>query len=177
MIILNPGTQSEIMFAFRNQPLKFLYLAFWIPSLLFLRLPYWAAIASIPALRPRRSWTFRRTLTVRFSDAYLRMLWAIGLASKPAPSPSPIADGATDASDASRGDPGLVWVDAVGEDMLHGDVASAAKLNNVSPAKVYGYWYGELGQDGRPGQRAGKDEKVLLHFRGELNLRQSSCVD
>jgi hypothetical protein len=60
----------------------------------------------------------------------------------------------------------FVWVDAISDGVLFGEIAAMAKINNVAPARVYGYWYGQRGADGMPGQQAVAGEKVLYHFHG-----------
>jgi len=62
---------------------------------------------------------------------------------------------------------GLVWVEGVPTDFIRGDIASIAKVNNVAPARIHGYWYGGRDATGNPGQIASIGEKVLYYLHGK----------
>jgi hypothetical protein len=51
-------------YAFRNQPLKGLYLTYQFLSTLFIRFPFWVLLGLSSALRPRKTWDFKRSLMV-----------------------------------------------------------------------------------------------------------------
>ncbi|EKM55197.1 uncharacterized protein PHACADRAFT_95865, partial [Phanerochaete carnosa HHB-10118-sp] len=146
-----------ITFAFRNQPLKLIYLLVAVPVLLFIRLPYRLIVASIPALRPRRSWNMVKTLTRYFSKTRTRMFYDVGFN---APEGNPIKDSR------DPGATGFVWVDAVPSQLVTGEIADLAHRNGVEPVDVYGYWHGARNESGKHGQRATKGERVLYFLGG-----------
>ena len=51
-------------YAFRNQPLKGLYLTYQLLSTLLIRFPIWVLLGLPRALRPRKTWDFKRSLMV-----------------------------------------------------------------------------------------------------------------
>ena len=61
---------------------------------------------------------------------------------------------------------GLVWVEPAPE-LIVGEVAECAKINGVQAERRAGYWFGKRGPDGKAGQRAGPDEKVIYSCHGE----------
>ncbi|KAJ3560890.1 hypothetical protein NP233_g10542 [Leucocoprinus birnbaumii] len=61
---------------------------------------------------------------------------------------------------------GFVWVEAVPDHLVQGDVAAMARVNNVVPVKVWGYWLGKRTADGKYGQKAALSERVLYHLHG-----------
>lgn len=63
---------------------------------------------------------------------------------------------------------GFVWVDAIDDQLLLGEIAEMAKSNQVVPERRWGYWSGIRGSDGKWGQRATSGEKVLYHCHGEF---------
>ena len=53
---------------FRHHPLKLLYLAFELTTALLFRLPFWV-LSNVPrALRPRQSWSLKKSVLVRALD-------------------------------------------------------------------------------------------------------------
>ncbi|KAJ7162238.1 alpha/beta-hydrolase [Mycena filopes] len=145
-------------FPFRNQPLTSLYVLYTAISIVFLRLPFWVIISAFPSLRPRRAWSMGRTVAVYGLQAVVDAMYKIGF--------SPSKDPETFESQ-----PGFAWVNGIDPDMVVGDLASTAKLNNVSPATICGYWSGKTGADGRLGRIASAGERVLyiLHGGGHVS--------
>ncbi|KAJ7438440.1 alpha/beta-hydrolase [Mycena latifolia] len=94
-----------------------------------------------------------RTIAVRGLQAVVDAMYKIGF--------SPLND-----LEAFQLQPGFAWVNGIDPDMMVGDVASATKLNKVSPAKICGYWSGKTGPDGQYGQAAMAGEKVLYMLYG-----------
>ena len=76
-------------FAYRRQPAKALYLAYFALSTLLVRLPYWLLAACVPALRPHPAWPPKRAFMVPLMRATVRALFA-GLSSLSTPSLSVI---------------------------------------------------------------------------------------
>jgi hypothetical protein len=146
-------------FRFKNQPQKLLYILYSIITILAIRLPYWILVSVIPACRPRRSWSFSRSVAMKFMQASVPIMFNAGVF-------PPVSDPLKD--EASADALGFVWVDPINEQLVVGEIAAMAKTNNVAPARVYGYWYGKRGRDGKHGQQAAAGEKVLYHIHGEL---------
>ncbi|KAF8515473.1 alpha/beta-hydrolase [Gautieria morchelliformis] len=145
------------MFAFRNQPLKALYLLYFAVTGLLIRLPYWTIASAIPACRPKRTWSMRRSFEVRLLNAMInRLFCVIGF--------PPEVDPVKDSKAAST--TGFVWVDEIPEEFIKGEVAAMAKKNSVLPARIYGYWFGKRASDGSHGQRASPGELVYYHIHG-----------
>lgn len=61
---------------------------------------------------------------------------------------------------------GFVWIEP-DPMLIGGDIKEAAKVNDVEPARIGGVWYGQRGPDGKVGQRAGPDEKVIYELHGQ----------
>lgn len=157
---VRPGRSQHppgMPFAFKTQPVKTLYLLAAVVSILFVRLPVWIISASIPSLRPKRNWTMLRSLGFRVVKTALEMYYEIGL---PPPHSNPEVDASKPA------ETGFAWVYPIPSDAIVGEVAEMARVNNVQPARVFGYWYGARDETGKPGQRAAKGERVLYYFHG-----------
>jgi hypothetical protein len=146
------------MYAFRNQPLKALYLLYFVGTTLFIRLPYWIIVSAIPACRPKRTWSMERSFRVSSLKAMIGLFCAIGF-------PPPEGDPGEDSKAAST--TGFVWVDGIPDKFIKGEVAAMAKTNGVLPARTYGYWFGKRGSDGSHGQRASPGERVYYHLHGK----------
>lgn len=157
---------STVMFAFRNQPLKTLYLLYTIPSIL-VRLPYWILAACVPAARPIQAWPFTRTLAIRGARAFIDIIYNIGFL-------SPEGDPAKDSIRPEKS--GFVWVDPVPEAMIVGEVAELARANNVEPATVSGYWYGARDLQGGFGRPAAEGERVLYYLHGGFVLHADTEI-
>ena len=145
------------MFAYRKQPWKALYLLYAAVTFPVVRLPVWLVRAAVPALRPRRAWTMKRTLG-RDAIAYILGVWyQVGMPREP-------SDPARDSKNAAA--TGFVWVDPVPQELVVGDIAEYARRNEVEPVKSFGYWFGPKAEDGSHGQPAGKDERVVYYLHG-----------
>lgn len=149
------------MFAFRHQPLKTFYLLFALVTVPFIRLPYWVVLSSISAFRPKTTWSMRRTLMFWVVKASTKMFYSIGF---PAPQGNP------DVDSAHPEETGFMWVDAVPSSLVTGEIEEMARKNAVSPARVYGYWYGTRDATGKHGQRAGIGERVFYFLHGTPHL-------
>ncbi|KZT28688.1 alpha/beta-hydrolase [Neolentinus lepideus HHB14362 ss-1] len=147
-------------FTFKSQPLKAFYLLYTALSVLFVHLPYWIIEASIPALRPRRSWPMSRAIMVHILRTFQDFVYATGFPSIP-----PVTASPQNTSEADR-QLGKVWIDGVPEDMIRGEVLEAAKINGVRAEPVSGFWYGKRGLRDEVGMHAKASEKVLYYLHG-----------
>lgn len=152
----------KYQFYWRHQPLKLVYLAWVALTLIFIRLPLWTFLYLIPALRPRSSWTLRRSLIVKVLQVVVPAVFN------------------TDAFDATRVSPhvfekneeevGLVWIDPAPE-LVVGEIKEYARINKVGAVPVPAYWVGEREPEtGLVGQRAREGEKVILNFHCEPHV-------
>lgn len=157
-------------FIFRHQPLKAIYLAYIAASLLFVRIPIWSILSVVPWLRPRSSWTYRRTLLVKSLQVIVPAIFNTASFSALRISPDVFMKD----EDAA----GLVWIDAAPE-LVVGEIKEFAKINKVSAVQVPAYWYGSRDTvTDRPGQRALPDEKVILNLHCASHvIINSSCTD
>ncbi|KAH7886403.1 alpha/beta-hydrolase [Phlebopus sp. FC_14] len=153
------------MFEFRFQPLKTVYFLYFISSILFVRLPYWVISSLIPAWRPRTSWTLFRTLNVNALRSMIDAFYATG--SFPADDPEKSAQSADKL--------GFVWIDPLPAALLTGEIASAARANNVVSTRTHGYWYGKDVGSGAHGQKASPNEKVLYFLHGGAFIMGTAC--
>ncbi|TFY69110.1 hypothetical protein EVJ58_g616 [Rhodofomes roseus] len=140
-------------FTYRHQPLKALYIVYAALVLFLVRTPYWAVTNLLPAWRPRRSWPLSRVLKVNTIREVLRISFqtSIGIF---------LADSKQLAKSV-----GFVWIEP-DPTLIGGEIKAAAKINDVEPARIGGVWYGQRGPDGRVGQRAGPDERVIFELHG-----------
>ncbi|OCH88430.1 alpha/beta-hydrolase [Obba rivulosa] len=141
-------------FAFRHQPLKAIYLTVSILYLLVC-LPIWTIMGMIPGLRPRRSWTLKRTLIVKAMRTGLGIMFNTSLINPVSP----------DTYAASAETSGFVWVDPAPA-LVVGEIQDMAQINDVQAQKACGFWYGPRGPNSAVGQRASKDEKIIYHMHG-----------
>jgi hypothetical protein len=155
-LFLNP---YKNYFFLSRQPWKKLYVAYVWGMLLFVRIPIWFLMSLIPWLRPRASWTIKRTLLVKSLQELV-----------------PMTFNAAQFKETVRVDPqtyakneeevGLVWIDAAPE-VIQGDIKKYAKLNRVSVIHVPAYWFGARDTTtGLAGQPAAPNEKVVMNFHG-----------
>ncbi|KAI0073107.1 alpha/beta-hydrolase [Panus rudis PR-1116 ss-1] len=149
-------------FAFRHQPLKALYLFGTIVYLLG-SLPVWVVLAAIPYTRPRRTWSFNRTLIARIARVYCNLLWDTGILP-----PTPLSEYEPNAKTL-----GFVWVKATPE-LIVGEISELAEKNEVKAERTGGFWFGPRGPDGEVGQRASSDEKVVYHLHGGAHVMGTS---
>ena len=148
-------------FIFRRQPLKGLYKVYFLSTALLIRLPSWLITSAPPFLRPRRTWTFKRTVLVELMRAFVGTFFVTHPPVSPGIDPYEIvASGQADAL-------GFVWVDAIEGDKVVGDIKEMAELNGVAPKQMYGYWFTREGYEGKADAPAGNDEKTVLHFHGK----------
>ncbi|CCM01049.1 uncharacterized protein FIBRA_03097 [Fibroporia radiculosa] len=151
-------------FRYRHQPVKTLYLIYAVLSL-FVRIPYWTLRNLHPAWRPRRSWSISRVLLVNLYRffGYAAMNTSV--------SGTHIDPKILEQEEGGKF--GLVWIEP-NPDLIIGEIKETAELNGVLPIKTPGFWHGQRGSDGRLGQRAGPDEKVIFEIHGSGWIMQSA---
>ncbi|KAI8980045.1 hypothetical protein BD414DRAFT_509007 [Trametes punicea] len=144
-------------FLCRHQPLKAIFL---VGSALYviLAVPVWAITNALPSWRPRRSWSFKRALTIKLLRTGVRILYQVGIPESP-----PL--------DSFKKEPNrVVWVEPAAPDLIVGEIRELAEKNGVKPVKVGGYWGGPVGSDGVAGQPASPEERVVYHFHGGAHV-------
>ncbi|KAJ6589904.1 alpha/beta-hydrolase [Mycena vulgaris] len=146
------------MFAFHRQPLKTIYLAYFLATTILIRLPLWTIIAAIPPLRPRRSWPFRRVLIFRAMKASVGVYFDVGFPVSIGQDPGQCA-----ASSTAR-ETGFTWVEPLAEEQIVGELKELAALNNVQAVRTAGYWFQAAPEDIGTVKKAAKDEKVIMHL-------------
>lgn len=141
---------------FHRQPLQLLYRAYARLTLVFLRLPVWfLTYLVLPSRRPRPSWGIRRNIIVKSLRVKFDAMLMAGF-----PPEQDLREAA-----ASADSLGFVWVNA-SPDLVVGELHELAALNGVEAQTTSGYWYGKRGSDGKVGQKAAADEKVIYHLHG-----------
>lgn len=147
---------TKYQFVWRYQPLKVIYLTCVFAEVLFIRLPLWSILAAVPAFRPRRSWTYKRTVLMKAAQSVLPTVFKACLFKLVRVNPRRYT-GREDKA-------GLVWIEPTAG-LIVGEIEHYAKLNGVSASRIPAYWYGERGTDtGIAGQHARADEKVILYL-------------
>ena len=58
----------------------------------------------------------------------------------------------------------FIWIDAVSEDLVQGEIRKHAQRAKVSPTRIPAYGFGEWGQGNPPLARDG--EKIVMHCHG-----------
>lgn len=151
-------------FQLRRQPLKVLYQAYLLISLVF-RIPVWFATSLSPSWRPRPTWGLRRVLVHHMLRLLVESFFQTGL---PSLDTSPAATSMLE---------GYAEVEPIPTSLVVGEIANLASLNNVRPQPSHGYWYGPA-QQSNPSKSAGK---VIYFFHcksafifGKQNLRNFS---
>ncbi|KAJ7366630.1 hypothetical protein DFH08DRAFT_929446 [Mycena albidolilacea] len=142
------------MFAFHRQPLKAIniYLTYFITTTIFIRLPVWAFMPAIPALRPRPSWPFRRALILQAVKALVQLFFDIGFPVSTGHDPEKIAPSP------AASESGFPWI--VGEPKELADRIS----NNVQAVRTAGYWFYASPTNIGGVEHASSDELVILHL-------------
>ncbi|KAI0630803.1 alpha/beta-hydrolase [Trametes polyzona] len=136
------------------QPLKALYLLYFVLVLLLVKLPLWTLDALPRARRPRPSWTLARCLIVRTAQE----VWGIRLDLRAPPVPR------GEVPDSELTDAKFAWVDPVPDKLFCGEVRRVAEITGAQPARIPGYWL--LKGAVWTGPRAKPGEKVVLHMHG-----------
>ena len=141
---------------FMYQPFKAVYLGAALAGLLLL-LPLWTLLATVPAFRPRRSWTIIRTVTVWGFRYLLPVLFRTRAFATTMVDPMVLAKNPKH---------GLVWVNPDPE-LVVGEIKTYAERQGVEPVKLAGYWYGQRDLEGAVGTPANPGERVIYELHGE----------
>lgn len=143
-------------FLWSRQPYKFFYLSYVISTYLLFRLPFWFLTSLVPALRPRATWTIRRTLLIKSLQVIVPVVFDTAAFKAVRADPHAFAK--------NEDEVGMVWIDAAPE-LVVGEIKKYAKINKVSAAQVPAFWFGDRDTvTNLAGQRALPDEKVILNF-------------
>ncbi|KAI0629129.1 alpha/beta-hydrolase [Trametes polyzona] len=145
-------------FAFRRQPLQTFYYLYTLVSLLFVRVPYWAVRYALPSTRPV-PWSLGRVIIVK---CYRVLITTIFRTTVTTMCFDPVKVEKSGQADKV----GLVWTDPAPDLIVLDEIKEAARINGIEPVRVAGYWLGKRGLDGKVGQKAGPDEKVIYGFHG-----------
>lgn len=148
-------------FEYREQPWRKIRI-FSKFTLLLLKLPFYAFLFVIPAARPRRNWSIRRSLNVLAARNFIDTLYDID----PAMNNRTPIEPTTEEEVAREESYGFVWVEPAPNKLISEDIREVAKLNKVTPTKISGYWYGRRDTFGKAGQKASANERVIYHFHG-----------
>ncbi|KAJ3547208.1 hypothetical protein NMY22_g1741 [Coprinellus aureogranulatus] len=154
------------MHTFRHQPLKGLYLVYQFVSTLFIRLPFWILSNTPRSLRPRPSWPVGRGVVVKLVRHVMTIQnqtgpWAV------APDYRTLTLG--------EGVNGI-WIEPAHEtEILTGDIARLARIADVSPTRLPGYWqHKKKTTDIEVGSGFQLGEKVLYNLHGGAYIRMSA---
>lgn len=146
-------------FLFRHQPLQTFYYLYTALSLLFVRVPYWAVRYALPFTRPV-PWSLGRVILVK---CYRVLITTIFRTTVSTMCFDPVAVEKSGKADQV----GLVWTEPAPDLIVLDEIKEAARINDIKPERTAGYWMGKRGPDGKVGQKAGPDEKVIYGFHGE----------
>lgn len=142
------------IFAFRHQPLKSIYFLYSAVTIPFIRLPFWTITSLLPSWRPRRSWGFSRAVRAQAVRAFVSLLFTTGyqFMFKTVEKMSKL--------------PGFVWVEPISQDLIQGDTADMAKINNVVPVRTCGFWFEKDATEDFE-RKAIPEEKVIYVLHGK----------
>ncbi|RPD64452.1 alpha/beta-hydrolase [Lentinus tigrinus ALCF2SS1-7] len=138
------------------QPLKGLYLVYFVSSLIFVKVPFWFVRYLPPSLRPRPAWTLKRAMIVRA----FQELFSMKIQPK-----SKKRDLLAEVPDNSLVDAKFVWVEPVPDELFTGEIRRAAEITGVQRAKIAGFWLLKTGSSWS-GPKASPGERTLLHLHG-----------
>jgi len=145
-----------------RQPFKGIYLLGFSVFMVFIQLPWWLVYYSWRPNRPRKSWTLRRTISVRMLRNFA---WQL-----------PFKLGVRGGHDISLEVPQkeleplnsrFVWIPELEKEDIVGMVEEYATRAGVKSIAIPAYWILKDGTKWSPAyDKAQKDEKVLLYTHG-----------
>ena len=146
-----------------RQPLKTLYLTFHLGTLFLLLVPFWGIKFVLRSRRPSPTRSWISSIIVNVVRSFLRICTNAGVLQSRGdvtelPSAKQVRRMVGSACKA-------IWVEPIRGGDVWGEVKEVMVQNNVKPARVAAYWWGDGIADG-PVREAGHDEKVLVHFHG-----------
>ncbi|KAL5506932.1 hypothetical protein ACEPAH_6388 [Sanghuangporus vaninii] len=132
------------------------YAWFWLGTIL-VRIPYWVVTNLTPAQRPRKSWSLKKAVFLRFVRAWLKgyeraYMKLVSL---------PPSDQNVDTGKAVN----AVYIEGAPE-LITGKVKEWAEKAGVSAERVPGYWMHKEGIDIAVEAKADESEKVLYFLHG-----------
>jgi hypothetical protein len=146
------------------QPFKFLYVVYFATSILLFKVPLWFIYYSRRANRPRNSWSLTRSVLVRIIRAAITLPQDLGY---------PTRDLSRDVpqSELKKFNARFVRIDGIEADDLVGEIRDFAEQAGVQPVSVPCFWSLKRGVEWTPEhEKAGEDEKVVLHLHGGVFL-------
>ncbi|KAF8161172.1 Alpha/Beta hydrolase protein [Crassisporium funariophilum] len=150
-------------YAFRNQPLKGLYLTYQLLATLFVRFPLWVLLAIPRSLRPKKTWTFKRTLMTKIVRTVINTTTQTGPFTT-LPDHLAITPGV---------DVNGVWIGAANH-LVTGDLKVWAKIANVQSVRLPGYWIHKKGSTIKVASPPRPGEKIVYALHGGAYIRLSA---
>ncbi|PCH43961.1 alpha/beta-hydrolase [Wolfiporia cocos MD-104 SS10] len=155
-----------MVYELRQQLLKSIYLAIQNVTTYLVRFPIWF-LTSLPRfLRPRRSWSFKKTFYLKYNRFYSEFG---PIASRVGPLRAwPTYHSIPDI-------PGVkgIWLSPVPH-LVVGDVKKWAEAAGVESVKIPGYWIDKAGHDTPIGEKPASGEKVVLYLHGGGLMSESA---
>ncbi|KAJ6543018.1 endoplasmic reticulum protein [Mycena capillaripes] len=148
---------------FRRQPFKLVYLLFEL-LVAFIRVPFWALLAIPRAWRPRKSWSWERTMVVKFIRHSNLVFDKVGNL-RVSPSYHSLVPG--------TGFHG-VWAEPVPPELIMGKVKMWASVSAVSPVRLPGYWIHRRGSAIAFEAPLIRGEKILYVLHGGAYTRMTA---
>ncbi|KAJ7587208.1 Alpha/Beta hydrolase protein [Mycena floridula] len=148
---------------YRHQPWRILYLTYQILTTTFIRLPLWTLLAIPRLLRPRQSWTVKRTVF----NALARHFNSVSVRAGPLSAfPNHLA--------LAKGFDGC-WVELLSPEFIVGDLELFASVAQVESVRIPGYWIARDNKKVDAGNPPKPGEKVLYHLHGGGYVLFSGC--
>jgi len=141
------------------QPFKSLYTLYFFADLLLFKVPLWLIYYSRRANRPRNSWTLTRSVMVRVIRAVVALPQRIGFSNRDLSKDVP-------QSKLKKFDARFVRVDGLEDSELVGEIRDFAEQAGVQPVSVPCFWLRRGIKWIPEHEKAGEDEKVILHIHG-----------
>ncbi|GLB37506.1 putative steryl acetyl hydrolase [Lyophyllum shimeji] len=152
-----------MQYPFRRQPLKAAYLTYQVLTTLLLRIPLWVLLAIPRPLRPRASWSVKRTVFVNFVRHFLNISARSGpviiLPNHLAITPGENVNG--------------VWLDPAPQ-LVTGKLQTWMHATSVTPSRIPGYWIHRKGSTIEVAAAPKPGEKVLYNLHGGAYIRLSA---
>ncbi|KAJ6542949.1 Alpha/Beta hydrolase protein [Mycena capillaripes] len=148
----------------RRQPLKAAYLSFQLVTA-FVRVPCWALLAIPRAWRPRKSWSWGRTMVLKIIRHLDAVSDKVGVFMASPSHHLALVPGA--------GFYGI-WAEAVPQEFVVGKLQMWASVSAVSPVRLPGYWIHQSGSTIPVEASLMPGEKIVYHLHGGAYTRFSA---